>query len=878
MDPARASARLFLSSFHLMRPVVITGGAAGVRHRVRRVLLLTFLAHRLKADTLPASTSHPPDAALRAPSRSALRGGLGSAPHPFFQGYAEQAECSGRSALSRGMVARCFSSSAGGVDLPDSGGARPSGRDDEHAVEWEVEAQRGVASSCQADHGTKVASEGPAIPRECRKLTCAGVERLYNTVEIAAVKGVVAALEMQGVHAWADPVEGPRSLGLVLHELKKRRAGRVALEALKWCGRKEVPTNAMHFVTAMSACAHEGLWEEAWELFHLMDVQGVPRNVMVYNTMIAAFGKAAQWHRALDLLDEMEGASNKDLQKEESAPVPKPNLRTYSAVISGLQTQGQWQLALKTLHRMQAAGIPPDVVLYSSVVASLEKDGQWETALEVYRAMTAHGIKPNTHTYSSLISALAKAHQLDLVKETFALMMSEGVPANSYTYNSMLMACVRPGRWEEALAVYAKMSQDGIVADQYTFSALFASLESSHEWARAAKLVHEMHARGVVGAPRMYHRAVAPLAEAQHWESAVSAWEALLRAGGAVEDARTFQGALHAYEGLGRAWRAYLLWEEMHRRKLQPPPEPLSRETLRAVFQECGLDWACAARVHHALAAAGEAEAASYAATMRACAAANKPEAFEASMAVFHDMLSAGVAPERAACASMLAAAVRRRRGKEAMLVLETMAHAELPPAQPQLAAFLLWLWKSGRRGDAARAWLLARRAGHRADDDLEVTPNGVELNLILSQTVHVATMRTLLWLLSYRREILASHKARSCMPPQSMVTIITNRGKQIPVNGASEVLNSVAATLERLHSPFLVDKERPGCLTAVVGDVEEWLCSVSETDLVGEPTTMDDWHLKTDGLGLQIHPAPSSSLSFSQVGAHAHGEALIPS
>lgn len=87
------------------------------------------------------------------------------------------------------MVARCFSSSAGGVDLPDSRRGRPSGRDDEHAVEWEVEAQRGVASSCQADHGTKVASEGPAIPRECRKLTCAGVERLYNTVEIAAVKG-----------------------------------------------------------------------------------------------------------------------------------------------------------------------------------------------------------------------------------------------------------------------------------------------------------------------------------------------------------------------------------------------------------------------------------------------------------------------------------------------------------------------------------------------------------------------------------------------------------------------------------------------------------------------------------------------------------------
>lgn len=110
------------------------------------------------------------------------------------------------------------------------------------------------------------------------------------------------------------------------------------------------------------------------------------------------------------------------------------------------------------------------------------------------------------------------------------------------------------------------------------------------------------------------------------------------------------------------------------------------------------------------------------------------------------------------------------------------------------------------------------------------------------------------------------------------MVTIVTNRGKQIPVNGASEVLNSVAVTLERLHSPFLVDKERPGCLTAVVGDVEEWLCSVSETDLVGEPTNMDDWHLKTDGLGSQILPAPSSSLSFSQVGAHAHGEALIPS
>ena len=60
-----------------------------------------------------------------------------------------------------------------------------------------------------------------------------------------------------------------------------------------------------------------------------------------------------------------------------------PNTVTYNSLITALAQGAQWQKAGEVFEQMQGQGCHPDVVTYTALISAFEKGGQWRLALEV---------------------------------------------------------------------------------------------------------------------------------------------------------------------------------------------------------------------------------------------------------------------------------------------------------------------------------------------------------------------------------------------------------------------------------------------------------------------------------------------------------------
>lgn len=92
----------------------------------------------------------------------------------------------------------------------------------------------------------------------------------------------------------------------------------------------------------------------------------VPPNVRTYTALMTGLATAQQWERAFRLLRRMGCNRNSDV------PAVKPNAYTYAALVKGLGECGEWQLAEAVFQYLEAAElcVPVDKELFSMLRSS----------------------------------------------------------------------------------------------------------------------------------------------------------------------------------------------------------------------------------------------------------------------------------------------------------------------------------------------------------------------------------------------------------------------------------------------------------------------------------------------------------------------------
>ena len=94
----------------------------------------------------------------------------------------------------------------------------------------------------------------------------------------------------------------------------------------------------------------------------------------------------------------------------------------------------------------QAAGVKPDVFSYSSLMTACASGGKTEEALDVFKSMQATGVEPDVISYNSLITACANGGKFRQGLEVFECASEAGLACGNYEmHHTLLEACQMAG-------------------------------------------------------------------------------------------------------------------------------------------------------------------------------------------------------------------------------------------------------------------------------------------------------------------------------------------------------------------------------------------------------------------------------------------------
>eukprot|EP00397_Hematodinium_sp_SG-2012_P035531 GEMP01038231.1.p1 GENE.GEMP01038231.1~~GEMP01038231.1.p1 ORF type:complete len:253 (+),score=69.35 GEMP01038231.1:139-897(+) len=159
-------------------------------------------------------------------------------------------------------------------------------------------------------------------------------------------------------------------------------------------------------------------WQLALRCARLLEDLGSGGDVVAWNSVLSAYGRAGQWARALELLARM----------RESASLPNPNTRSCATVINALAKARVWQRACGLLEDMYVGEdseerTPPDTICVNAAITACARVGQWQRALNLL----------HNHRAREIVDVIS--------------------------YNAALNACERAAEWQQALSLLATMAR-----------------------------------------------------------------------------------------------------------------------------------------------------------------------------------------------------------------------------------------------------------------------------------------------------------------------------------------------------------------------------------------------------------------------------------
>lgn len=190
--------------------------------------------------------------------------------------------------------------------------------------------------------------------------------------------------------------------------------------------------------------------EQAFQCMDTLRRIGVPPDVNVYNTLIAACKRAGNTSSALQLLDEMKKGN------------VRPNTCTYNTLISACGKAGLPSAALSLLAEMKMTGVPRDTRTYNTAISGCAAHGLIDTAIELFSIdMSTEGLPRDVVTYNSLILAYMKCNRRQDAEHVLKAMKENGIQPNGITYNILISGRVAANEMAEALALLQSAVEDG---------------------------------------------------------------------------------------------------------------------------------------------------------------------------------------------------------------------------------------------------------------------------------------------------------------------------------------------------------------------------------------------------------------------------------
>lgn len=305
----------------------------------------------------------------------------------------------------------------------------------------------------------------------------------------------------------------------------------------------------------IDAYAEKGLWSEAEVLFYRKgDTVGQTKDIVEYNVMIKAYGKAKLYDKAFSLFRGMKKHGT------------WPDECTYNSLIQMFSGGDLVDQARDLLTEMRETALKPQSLTFSALIACYARLGRLSDAVDVYQDLVKSGTMPNEFVYGSLINGFAETGRVEEALKYFHHMEESGISANQIVLTSLIKAYGKAGSRDGAEMLYERLKDfDGgpdVVASNSMIN-LYADLGMVSE----AKLIFEnLRAKGwadeIAFATMMYlYKSMGMLDEA------IDVAEEMKQSG-LIRDCASFNKVMSCYAINGQLRECGELLHEMVTRKL----------------------------------------------------------------------------------------------------------------------------------------------------------------------------------------------------------------------------------------------------------------------------------------------------------------------
>ncbi|KAG5016777.1 hypothetical protein JHK85_022913 [Glycine max] len=202
--------------------------------------------------------------------------------------------------------------------------------------------------------------------------------------------------------------------------------------------------------------------ELALDLFEESRTRGYGNTVYSFSAMISALGRNNRFSEAVSLLRSM-GKFGLE-----------PNLVTYNAIIdAGAKGELTFEIVVKFLEEMIAAGCMPDRLTYNSLLKTCVAKGRWKLCRDLLAEMEWKGIGRDVYTYNTYVDALCKGGRMDLARHAIDVEMpAKNIWPNVVTYSTLMAGYSKAERFEDALNIYDEMKHLLIRLDRVSYNTL----------------------------------------------------------------------------------------------------------------------------------------------------------------------------------------------------------------------------------------------------------------------------------------------------------------------------------------------------------------------------------------------------------------------
>jgi len=285
-----------------------------------------------------------------------------------------------------------------------------------------------------------------------------------------------------------------------------------------------VQLTALVYNALLDSCVQCGKVNIALQHFNEMKELGFV-DVVSYNTLLKAYLKIGQIHKARSLLKEMAEndiqanqvtynemlnalVSTKDrkemwaLVREMNAIGMKPNSVTCSIILKSLTAHSATDDVRQAMALIDNLQEDMDEVLFASVVEACVRVGQLDLLSSKLQQYASFGglAGLTAPTYGSMIKAYGRARDIERVRELWGEMRRRHVTPTSITLGCVIDALVNNGFPDEALSLVREMKEDDICKDilnTVIYSTLLKGFAQARQPGRVQEVFEEMKEMGI---------------------------------------------------------------------------------------------------------------------------------------------------------------------------------------------------------------------------------------------------------------------------------------------------------------------------------------------------------------------------------------------